>query len=366
MQLIRIIRIISVLIILSAPFTAFASQLLVPEWYNFSASLSGAPVLGEKVSVNARLSCLIGTINDITISIKLPPGWKANSESLFLKNLSSGTTHVFTFEAEALAIASAGSLLCSVTGKTPVKDLSQYAEQFPDQKSELLSRIQKMPEIFSSSDEVVFSLYAEEGFYPLTGDTWLAYDERIKSPRFEKGPVFYRDTLLSRAQAEYVTDMYKRLEKKIAESAGFAETLSSSGINLKSKQYDALKAYYVLAQESYLSGDFNSVSLHLSSFERLLPGFSLESVNNLKIAARNLQALNAWLNGDRRTAEKIFRETFYSGRKQPIQRYILRNMAIINTEKGDMAIARESLRIALDLKKEYSLLKKEFERFDAK
>ncbi|MBF0544225.1 MAG: hypothetical protein HQM08_07325 [Candidatus Riflebacteria bacterium] len=354
---------ILVLFMLGA-FQLNASQPLVPEWYRFSAELAEIPSLGSKATLKATLTSLIGNISGIEVRISLPEGWKYSEKVQKLENLSSGTSHVFTFEAEASVAAPNGSIICTCAGSIPKAELTKVVQDMPFVSAELLPRVSHLPGRFVTNDEIAFSLYPEEGFYPLGPDMWLGYDDRLKNPAWERGPVFYRESVISAAQAGLNIEMYSKLEKKLSEDPSFGNLLRSKGIDPKNKQLDTLRAYYVIAQEAYLKKDLKGVDENLKSFDRLSVNLPEGMTAEIKIAAKNLQALAMWHAGEKKKAEEILREAFYSNRKLPVQRYVLRNLGLLAQDRGDTSVARESYRIGLTLKSAYSLLKREFERLD--
>jgi len=77
------------------------------------------------------------------------------------------------------------------------------------------------------------------------------------------------------------------------------------------------------------------------------------------VAARNLNGLTAWLAGDKKKAEQELRDAFYSDRRQPLQRYVLRNLALLYLERGERELARQTFGLARQLKPDWGMLASE-------
>jgi len=340
---------------------AWARQLATPEWYQLSATLAASPRLEGPVEVLATLSCRFGELKQIEIGLRLPEGWTPASPSARLQKLASGSSHLFRFSVQPGAPLPNGSIGCTFSAVSPKSEIAGWLLQQGDEGKELAGIVKSWPDRGTGFTDVPFALYAEEGFFPLGADMWLGYDDRLKQEAMQRGPSFYQESLISVHQATTDAEMYQRLITQLAANPALAETLKNNGIDLDRKRQDVLGGLYVLAQESFLKGAWSNAEKWLSQFEALgreIPG---DRLPEMRVAAGNLRGLVLWSKVDSKGAEKAFHDTFYARRKNPAQRYVLRNLALVTLQRGDKAAAREGLRLALEFKPGWSLVTRELQ-----
>ncbi|MBF0499112.1 MAG: hypothetical protein HQM09_03205 [Candidatus Riflebacteria bacterium] len=336
------------------------NQNRLPEWYRFSATLNGSPSIGTQSQLLATLSALIGDIHDIEVQLMLPTGWIASPSSARLDHIPVGEGHMFRFCLTPSGALPNGSIGCSFTAMSPKQAILEHCRTLGADGAEIARSTQALPEKSGGFTDVAFALFPEEGFYPLSSDMWLDYDDRLKTGEMQRGPSFYKDPLITTFQARTDIEMYERLKAKLASEPAFAKTLQETGIDLARKRADVCAGYYVVALEAFLKGSFSETESALNAFNAVESEIKDDRLGDLQTAAGNLRALTLWSKGDRKSAEAILRATFYQRRKAAVQRYVLRNLGLLSLERGDHVNARESFRLALDLKPSYALLSKEF------
>ena len=226
----------------------------------------------------------------------------------------------------------------------------------------MLDRVTAMPAIGEGFSDISFALFAEEGFYPLTGDMWICYDDRLKPEGMTRGPVFFRETVITPFQAQTDVEMYDKLERLLKSDPTVGKSLEGTGVDLVRKKADQMLGLYILGTEAFLKGDFLPAHQFLNRLQDELASASPGISHILAIPAGNLRGLVFWAQGDRKAAEDSLRKTFYLDRKEMAQRYVLRNIGLLMLDSADKATAREMFRLALDLKPSYSLLQNEFNK----
>ncbi|MBI3038867.1 hypothetical protein HYY75_07450 [bacterium] len=227
----------------------------------------------------------------------------------------------------------------------------------------LIETVKRWPDQGQGFADIAFALFPEEGFFPLSADMWLNYDERLSSKNAGfKGPVFYREPLISPNQAQNDVEMYEKLHRLISTNSSFSALLQENGIDVSQKRRDFLTGLYVLAVEAFLKGNFSETIGFLNRIEAEFRELPENQFSEWKVMTANLQALCAWSKGNKKDAETLLRDAFYKNRKLPQQRYILRNLGLLTLDIGDQAMAREMFRLGLELKPSYSLLREEFSR----
>ncbi len=367
-----LIRIVFVLaaclaVILPCANPAFASTIQLPAWYEFTAALEAIPQVDQPVPVVASLTALVGDIENISISLVLPPGWTADKTSDVLARLPAKSTHAFRFLVKPAGPLPNGGIGCSFQARSPKAALISAIRATGHDLAEAMAQaVANAPETGSGYADIAFALFAEEGFYPLGGTMWLAYDDRLKPSDALRGPSVWKDEMISTHQAETDVEMFERLQQQLAANPQLAEQLAANGIDVARKRGDALHALLILATEAYLKGEFPRSLELLTRFEGAMSALAADQQLELRIAGRNLRALCLWASGNKRGAEDLLRETFYLNRKLPIQRYVLRNLGLMTLDKGDRNTAREMFRLALDIKPAYTLLQKELAQLQKK
>ena len=194
-----------------------AATVNLPEWFRLSAVFDGSPRVNEKIGVIATLSALVGDIHNIRIELKVPKGWTPASPTAELDRLASGTSRGFFFQLQAGGPLPNGSIGVSFIGKVPKNGIgAAIRAPSPEEAEAMLEVVRKLPERSGGYADIAFSLFAEEGFFPLGSDMWIFYDDRLTPSGMVRGPVLYRDSVLSPFQAQTDVEMYEKMLKVIA------------------------------------------------------------------------------------------------------------------------------------------------------
>jgi len=342
--------------------TGWGAMTQMPEWYRFSAVLKQPPQVNRPVTVIATLTALAGDIIDIHVALNIPPRWTPASPTAVLDRLAAGTSRTFVFELQPSGPLPNGSIGCSFNAVVPKEGIIKSIKASSQQEFDAMANVvRNRPERGQGYADIAFALFPEEGFYPLGADMWLMYEDRLTPSGMLRGPVLFRDTLLSPFQAQTDVEMYEKVEALMAADKKAAASIQASGVDLGKKRLDYLAGLYVLAMEAFLKKEYaeprkwlDKIDAEFSREPRGLPEY-------MRIAAGNLRAVCHWAKGEKKMAEDVFRATFYLNRKLPLQRYTLRNLGLFQHERGDKAGAREMMRLALDFKPAYLLLSEEYE-----
>lgn len=160
--------------------TLQATTLQVPEWFKLTASLEHAPELNQPVALHATLHAIIGNIADAQIRLILPEGWKSDSEMIEVASIRMGKQHLAVFKVTPGNYLSQGSVVVEAAFQVPKNDLITYIKrEMPQDAAELGETIGRWPDLTRRYADISFALTPEETFYPLSGNMWLSYDDRI-------------------------------------------------------------------------------------------------------------------------------------------------------------------------------------------
>ncbi len=339
-----------------------AATLQVPEWFRLSAKLDRAPELNRSIELQAELQAVIGNLSDVQIRLILPDSWKAEPESLQVAMIKAGSQHKAVFKVTPGSYLSQGSIVVEAAFIVPKSELiSYFKREMPENAGDLSETVQRWPDQTKRYADISFALTPEETFYPVADDMWLSYDDRIIAQDGFRGPAYYEDPLISAHQAQTDVEMFGKLEGYIKSDPDLLKTMQESGIDINRKRYDQLNGLYVLAVKAYQENSLDIASSFIEQFESAISSEKATAYENLRIAAGNIKALVFWGKGQRRLAEEAFKKTFYSNRKHPLQRYILRNIGLLMLAGKDTATAGEMFRLAGGFKEGYTLLEKESE-----
>lgn len=339
-----------------------ASTLQVPEWFKLTTSLEHAPELNQTVALHATLHAIIGNISDAQIRLILPEGWKSDPELIKVAGVKAGSQHLAVFKVTPGSYLSQGSVVVEATFQVPRNDLIAYFKrEMPQDATELSETISRWPDQTKRYADISFALTPEETFYPLSNDMWLSYDDRIISQEGFRGPVYYEDPLITAHQAQTDVEMFSKLEDYVKADPELLNKMNESGIDINRKLYDHLNGLYVLAVKAYQDDSLDIAGSFIDQFEAAINKQPASSFANLRIAAGNIKGLIFWGKGQRRVAEDVFKKTFYSNRKHPLQRYVLRNIGLLMLAGKDSSTAAEMFRLARSFKQGYTLLESESE-----
>jgi len=335
----------------------------IPAWFSMSAKLQAPPQVNVPVEVEVSIEAIIGDLNDVQIDLLVPAGWAPATPTARAGVIEAGKKAKFSFTVTPNNPLPNGSIVAEMRSQVPKAAIKESirASKNPQFQS-MLDRVTAMPAIGEGFSDISFALFAEEGFYPLTGDMWICYDDRLKPEGMTRGPVFFRETVITPFQAQTDVEMYDKLERLLKSDPTVGKSLEGTGVDLVRKKADQMLGLYILGTEAFLKGDFLPAHQFLNRLQDELASASPGISHILAIPAGNLRGLVFWAQGDRKAAEDSLRKTFYLDRKEMAQRYVLRNIGLLMLDSADKATAREMFRLALDLKPSYSLLQNEFNK----
>ncbi|KAF1080416.1 MAG: hypothetical protein GQF41_3240 [Candidatus Rifleibacterium amylolyticum] len=339
-----------------------AATLQVPEWFKLTARLDRAPELNQTCELQADIESVIGNLHDVQIKLILPESWKAEPESAKIALIKAGSKHKTVFKVTPGSYLSPGSIVVEAAFIVPKTELIAYFNrEMPEDAAELSETVRRWPDETRRYTDISFALTPEETFYPVADDMWLSYDDRITVQEGFRGPSYYEDPLITAHQAQTDVAMFEKLETYIKSDPTLLETMQKSGIDVNRKLYDKLNGLYVLAVKAYQDNSLAIAGNFIEQFESAINTEPATAFAGLRIAAGNIKGLIYWGKGQRRLAEDTFKKTFYSNRKHPLQRYILRNIGLLMLSGKDTATAAEMFRLARSIKQGYTLLDRESE-----
>jgi tetratricopeptide (TPR) repeat protein len=339
---------------------AHSATVQIPEWFVISVALSAPPELGRPLDVKVNLRALIGNHGNIGVRLILPESWKSEPETISAASLKEGTSQELTFAVIPGSHLSQGSIVAEVTLKAPKTELiEKIRRDFPEDAAAMAAAVNEWPAESKLYADVAFALFAEESFYPLAGDMWLAYADNLSPEQGFRGPSFFEDSLISAHQAQTDVEMYEKLQGFLQADPTFADKLAESGIDINRKRHDYLHALYVLAVKAWQAERFSEAFGFVEQAEKQLDPEKTGSLENLKIATVNLKGLIFWSQGQKRLAEDAFKKAFYANRKHSLQRYVLRNIGLLMVSNRDRDTAAQMFNLALPLKRGFTLLEKE-------
>ena len=342
--------------------SSFAATVQIPEWYRMSAVLSEAPVIDENFDAVVKLEAVTGNLVDSEVRVIVPEGWLVEKAVQKVDLIKQGKTEEIRFRITAKSFLSPASIVVEAALQVPVKDLSErIKKEIPESASGMIETVESWPAVSRRYTDIAFALLAEESFYPLSGDMWLNYDDRLSPSNGFKGPVFYQNPVVTAHQAQTDLEMFEKLENYLKADPQMLEKLSQSGIDVEKKRHDQITALYVLAVTAYLEQKYDLVSGFLDRIEAQISSSDNQTFENMRIASANLRGLSFWAQGQRRLAEEALKKAFYINRKNSLQRYVLRNIGLFMLAGGDRNTAAEMFRLALNMKVSYTLLAGESE-----
>ncbi len=332
----------------------------IPDWYDLSAKLSGVPEKDVALEVEIELKALIGSLINSKIRIIVPETWKTPEESKIINRVNQGQSTVLRFSVTPTTYLNQGSIIIEAELAVPVADLiSHISKEFPQSAAEMSSKVKSWPALSKRYVDISFAIYPEESFSPIAGDMWLNYDDRLAPEKSFRGPVYLDDPMITTHQAQTDVEMFEKLEKYVKADPELAQKLQQSGIEIEKKRIDQIVALYVLGVRAYQSNELETARGFIESCEAAIASVKSDILQNIRIAAGNLKGLIFWAQGNKRLAEDAFKKAFYSNRKHPTQRYVLRNIGLLMLSNNDRSTAAEMYRLAQAFKNGFTLLKKE-------
>jgi len=341
----------------------FAVTIQLPEWYQMQLDLSQPPCLNEKLQARVTLSSIVGDLEDVEVRLIIPEGWKMDGDRQKIKTVKSGTKATLSFEIIPSSYLSQGSIIAEASLKVPFTALEELiGREHPDQAREMIATLRSWPPVSKRYSEASFALVAEESFYPLEQGMWLNYADNLTTTTGFRGPVFFDDSLITTHQAQTDVEMFEKLQTYSKADPELEKKLAESGIDIERKKLDQLNGLYVLATRMFISKEFQPALDFINRLETESKNLANENIENLEIAALNLKGLIFWGMNQKRLAEDFLKKAFYRNRKNPLQRYVLRNIGLLMLANGEKSVAEQMMRLATAFKQGYTLLEKEYEK----
>jgi hypothetical protein len=247
----------AVLLLAAASHAALAATTQIPPWYTLTATLEAPPQIKVPVVAKVTVGAPLVDLQDLEIVLVPPAGWAGTATpSQRLDRLAAGETRTLSFTLTPTGPVAHGSIVVFL--RTPVpKGAIQEALRatMGEDGPAMAERVAAWPAHGEGITEIAFSLLPEESFYPLTGDMWTTYDDRLKKEPALRGPGLFREAVVTPFQAQTDVDMHDRLTGLLQTDPTLAGTLEAQGIDLARKRQDLLLGLYVLATEAYLKGE---------------------------------------------------------------------------------------------------------------
>ncbi len=337
-----------------------AATVQVPEWFGLNVGMAAPPELGKPVAVNVKLQMLIGDVADARIRLILPETWKSEPEALNSGSVKEGSSAEMVFNVTPGSCLNQGSIVVEAVIQVPKAAIIKRIKQdFPESADGMVAAVNAWPDETKRYADIAFALFADESFYPLTGDMWLSYDDSLAPEQGFRGPAYFEDALISAHQAQTDVEMFDKLKVLLESDAAFAGKLAESGIDINKKRQDQLNGLYVLAVKAWQEKKYAEAAGFIEQFEKHIDQEKAGSFANLKIAAGNLKGLVYWSQGQKRLAEEALKKAFYADRKHPLQRYVLRNIGLLMLSNRDRETAVQMYSLALPFKQGFTLLDNE-------
>ena len=340
-----------------------ADTIQIPQWYSLKAGFEHIPELNKPVKVNVELGAIIGNLNKARIKLIMPDGWNCSPEYLASDKVEEGKSAKFDFTVTPKNLLAQGSIVVEAEFDTPKASICSAVEKIAQDKKMqdgMKANINSWGDVSKRYTEIAFAILPEESFYPLTGDMWTTYADELAPGDNFKGPAYYKNSVVSNYLAQRDVEMYEKLQGLLKTDESLASKIKESGIDLNRKHFDYINGLYVLAVDAYENKDYQSA---LDLAERAGKACSeLKNktvVGNIMISAENLRGLVFWAQGQKRLAEDAFKKAFYLNRKNPVQRYVLRNIGLLMYASKDSSTALQMFNLAKDMKEGYTLLEKE-------
>jgi hypothetical protein len=339
-----------------------ASTPQIPEWYRLEIDLDSPPRINQKLQVRVKITSILGNLKDTVVKIIYPEGWKITKEKQTIPFIKAGESKKISFQLVPTSYLSQGSIITQVVLNVPFVAIENEIKQQFDDSAPMISGLKNWPEKVKGYSEISFALLEKESLYPLDSLLWKNYYDVLAPKKGFAGPVFYDDAILTTYQAQTDVEMYEKLNSYLKADSELKNKLLNSGIDLNKKKFDQLNGLFVLATRAFLSNDFNQAKMMIGRFEQESEEIKAELIEHLEIAVFNLKAIIFWQENNKRLAESYFKKAFYTNRKHPLQRYVLRNIALLMVDRDENRTAEHMMRLALKFNSGYTLLAKEYEK----
>lgn len=351
------------IMILASISMANAAIKQLPEWYEMKVDLDAPPQLHKELKAKVTIASIIGNLENVTVRLILPEGWTVDSQEKKPGLIKAGETAFVTFNIVPQNFLTQGSIIAEASLIVPKQAIeNQIQNNFPNEAKEMIQSVRAWPKVTKRYSEISFALLEEESFYPLNSGMWLSYFAPLSPGDGFKGPVFYNDPIVTTYQAQTDVEMYEKLVNYIKADPALETKLTESGIDLNKKKYDQLNGIYVLATNAFIEKNFTQAKSFIERLESELKNLNSGWVQNLEIAALNLKGIIFWTMNQKRLAEDSLKKAFYTNRKNPLQRYVLRNISLLMLSNNEKTTAEHMMRLALDLKPGYTQLEKEYSK----
>ncbi len=352
-----LIKVLTVFFLLYTALASQAATIQLPEWYRLEVALNSPPVLHKELEVNVSFQSLVGNIEEALVRLIIPDGWTVDAAEKKMNNVKAGKSSNLTFKITPTTYLKQGSIIAEASIKVPFADIeAEIKKQHPEQAEGMIEALKSWPAVSKRYNEISFALMAEETFYPLGQGMWLNYADQIKIAEGFRGPVYFDDAIITTHQAQTDVEMYEKLVNYSKADPDLEKKLAESGVDIEQKKIDQLNGLYVLATRMFIEGNAEEALNMINRFETEIAGSKPDVIENLEIAAFNLKGLLFWQMNQKRMAEDFLKKAFYRNRKNPLQRYVLRNIGLLMLVNGEKSTAQQMLDLALTFKTGYTQL----------
>lgn len=339
-----------------------AATIQFPDWYQMQISLSESPRINRELTAEVTIKPLLADLENLKVRLFIPENWKVDAAEKNLSLAKANQNNQITFRITPSSYLSQGSIIVEAVMKTPFKAIeNEILRLNPEPAAEMIKALQEWPAESKRYSEISFALLQDESFYPLSLGMWLNYAEEMAPNKEFRGPVFFDDTMITTYQAQTDVEMFEKLINYGKSDPELEKKLLESGVDLKKKKFDQLNGLYLLAARLFIEKNHQDALNFLHRLEAELGQNSAE-FENLEIATMNLKGLVFWAQNQKRLAEDFLKKAFYRNRKNPLQRYVLRNIALLMISNREKATAEQMMRLALEFNTGYTLLEQEYER----
>lgn len=334
-----------------------------PDWYRMEINFAAPPRINNEMKVSVKLDSILGNLENVMVRLILPEGWQVDSQEKKIELVKPGETKTVEFSVTPSSYLAQGSIVAEASIKVPFQAIEEeIKKKFPDDSIPMIKDLKLWNEVTKRYCEASFALLEEESFYPLGTEMWLNYVPALAPAEGFKGPVFYDDSVITAYQAQTDVEMFEKLINYIKADPELESKLIDSGIDLHKKRLDQLNGLYILAARSFLDKNLNEAKNFIDRLEAETSQLKSGETENLEIAAGNLKAIIFWDLNQKRLAEDSLKKAFYKNRKNPLQRYTLRNISLLMLSNKEKTTAEQMMRLALELKPTYTQLEKEYEK----
>jgi hypothetical protein len=357
------IKWLMILMLLLVSGSVQAATVQFPPWYSMTLELGNAPQVNKSLEVKLNIKALIGDLQTTKVRLIFPEDWQIEKAQQTINLIKEGEEKTISFTLTPKSYLAQGSIIAEALFNVPVTALARHIRrELPQQEAGMIEALNAWPKVSKRYAEISFALLEEESFYPLDSAMWLNYYDKLAPREGFKGPVFYDNPVVSAYQAQTDVEMFEKLIGYVKTDPALAAKLAASGVDVNKKRYDQLNGLYVLAVRSFLENNPDQARGFITRLENEIEKIDSDLAESLLIATYNLKGIIFWSLNNKRLAEDFLKKAFYHNRKHPLQRYVLRNIALLMLAKDEKTTAEHMMRLAVNIRSGYTQLEKEYEK----